>query len=119
MRKIERAIRFTAAAVLLGVFAAAPAAAGKKAPAFKPTKPYVEGEIVVQFKEGPESWSAREANQKMGGTVLKTIKKAKLALIQLPPGLDTVKAVEQYRKLPAVVTAEPNYVVSPIKRPKK
>jgi hypothetical protein len=80
--------------------------------AFKPTRPYVEGEIIVQFKDGPDSWEAREANAKVGGTVLKVLKKMKLALIQLPPNADTLKAVEQYRAQPGVVTAEPNYLVS-------
>lgn len=93
-------------------------AATKKKPAkFKPTRPYVEGEIIVQFKDGPESMEARDANALMGGTILKTLKKLNLALIQLPPTADTVKAVEKYRTLPGVVTAEPNYVVSPVKKP--
>jgi hypothetical protein len=96
------------------------AEAGKKGPEkFKPTRPYVEGEVVVQYKDGPESWEAREANQKMGATVLKVLKKMNLALVQLPPATDTIKAVEQYRKLPGVVTAEPNYIVSPLKKPAK
>ena len=93
--------------------------AAKKKAAFKPVKPYVEGEVVVRFKDGPESMEARDANVKMGGTVLKTLPKFKLALIQLPPGADTVKAVEKYRTLPGVVTAEPNYVVSPLRKPAK
>lgn len=83
---------------------------------FKPTKPYVEGEVIVQFKDGPDSLEAREANEKMGATVVKVQKGLKLALVQLPPKADTIKAVERYRKLPGVVTAEPNYVVSPIRR---
>jgi hypothetical protein len=95
-------------------------AANKKGKStFKPTRPYVEGEIIVQFKDGPESMEAREANAKMGGTVLKSLKKLNLALIQLPPAMDTVKAVEQYRRLPGVVTAEPNYVVSSLQKPAK
>jgi hypothetical protein len=114
--------RILIALSLLLLLAPAWAAAGtvkKKAGKFKPTRPYVEGEVIVQFKDGPESMEAREANAKMGGTVLKVLKKMNLALIQLPPAADTVKAVEQYRKLPGVVTAEPNYVVSPVAAPAK
>lgn len=112
--------RFSACSVLLSfaVLALALSGCGGAArSAFKPTRPYVEGELVVQFKEGPASMEAREANAALGATVLKEIKKLKLALIQLPPGMDTVKGVAAYRKLPCVVTAEPNYIVSALKEP--
>ena len=94
-------------------------AAKKKTEKFKPTRPYVDGEILVQFKDGPESESAVEANRKVGGTVVKVLAKLRLALIQLPPDADTIKAVETYRRQPGVVTAEPNYVVSALKAPIK
>ncbi len=107
---------FRAAALVLGMALAGSAWAGpaaKPAP-FKPVKPYVEGEIVVQFAAAVDSPEAMAANAKGGGTVLKVQKKGHLALIQLPPKMDTIKAVELYRKIPGVVTAEPNYVVTPI-----
>ena len=91
----------------------------KKAEKFKPTRPFVEGEVLVQFKDGPDSASAVEANRKAGGTVVKVLDKLRLALVQLPPNADTVKAVETYRRQPGVVTAEPNYVVSALKAPIK
>ena len=94
------------------------AAAGKK-DSFKPARPYVDGELVVEFKDGPASPAALAANKKMGGTVVKVLEKLNLALIQLKPNADTIKAVEKYRKLPGVVTAEPNYIVTPLKRPKQ
>lgn len=99
------------------LFAVAAAGCAARKDAFKPTRPYVEGEIIVQFKDGPESIEAKEANAKMGATVLKSLDKLKIALVQLPPTMDTVKAVETYRTLPGVVTAEPNYVVSNVHAP--
>jgi hypothetical protein len=93
------------------------AAGGQKPAPFKPTRPYVEGEVIVQFKEGADSLSAREAVAKVGGTVVKVLEKGRLALVQLPPKLDTIKAVERYRAAPGVATAEPNYVLSPLKKP--
>ena len=115
---LKKSILWTLSLALL-LPAGAALAAKKKAAKFKPSKPYVEGELVVRFKDGPESMEARDANVKMGGTVLKSLPKLKLALIQLPPGADTVKAVEKYRTLPGVVTAEPNYIVSPLQKPAK
>jgi hypothetical protein len=105
-----------AVGVILLAGVAAAEQAPKKAP-FKPTRPYVEGEIVVQFADKVDSYEVRQIMAQGGGTVVKVQERGHLALVALPSGTDTIKAVQRYRRIKGVVTAEPNYVITPIKHP--
>ncbi len=72
---------------------------------------YVEGEIIVKFKEGVSLEKIGEINQAMGTEIIKVFSSGKLFLLRLPKDVAVLDMVEKYKRLPEVAYGEPNYIV--------
>jgi len=72
---------------------------------------YVEGEIIVKFKDGVSLLKIEEINKAMGTVIIKVFSSGKLFLLQLPADLSVPVMVERYKRLPEVEYGEPNYIV--------
>lgn len=72
-------------------------------------KKYMEGELLVKFKEGVTDEAAREVISKNGASVITVIEGIKVYHIKLKEGQDVEDAVEEFSKIPEVQYAEPNY----------
>ena len=74
------------------------------------TPPHVEGELLVKFEGGASSSFALAANAQIGASVAEDIPFIGWQHVRLPKGMTVGEALEQYRKLPGVVAAQPNYI---------
>jgi general secretion pathway protein D len=72
---------------------------------------YVEGELLVKFREGTTPDQALSIISGMGGSVIKVIEKTGIYHIRLRKGEEVVEAVKEYSSLPEVQYAEPNYTM--------
>jgi general secretion pathway protein D len=72
---------------------------------------YVEGELLVKFREGTTSDQALSIISRMGGSVIKVIEKMGIYHIRLRKGEEVEEAVKEYSSLPEVEYAEPNYTM--------
>ena len=72
-------------------------------------KKYMEGELLVRFKEGVTDEAAREMISKSGASVITVIEGIKVYHIKLKEGQDVEDAVKEFMKIPEVQYAEPNY----------
>lgn len=72
---------------------------------------YVEGEIIVKFKEEVPLEKIGEINKAMGTEIIKVFSSGKLFLLQLPDDVSVPVMVERYKRLPEVAYGEPNYIV--------
>jgi general secretion pathway protein D len=72
---------------------------------------YVEGELLVKFREGTTSDQALSIISRMGGSVIKVIEKMGIYHIRLRKGEGVEEAVKEYSSLPEVEYAEPNYTM--------
>lgn len=90
-----------AAALLLGDVPARTAA--------EPAPDYVEGELLVRFREGPSVKSAEQVQRAFQHRVKQRFRATGWQRLQLPPGQTTAAAIEFYRKHPDVLAVEPNY----------
>ncbi len=72
---------------------------------------YVEGEIIVKFKDGVSLQKIEEINKAMGTEIIKVFSSGKLFLLRLPKGVNVLDMVEKYKRLPEVAYGEPNYIV--------
>jgi thermitase len=98
MRRVTFLVLF-----LIAVLAAIPAAAQKAA------DPWVPGELLVKFKNGPGSAMAREANRAIGADVLEDLGDPQWQRVRLPQGMSTETAIAKYRDLREVEFAQPNF----------
>ncbi len=73
---------------------------------------YVEGEVLVKFKEGVSDSKAREIIEGENATVLRIIGEAGIYHIRLQRGDEVKKVIERLKRLPEVQYAEPNYVIN-------
>jgi hypothetical protein len=70
---------------------------------------YVEGELLVKFKNGTASEFARTVNDQIGASVLEEFPDLKWQRIKLPEGLSIREATAHYENLAEVEYVQPNY----------
>jgi len=73
---------------------------------------YVPGEVLVRFREGASEQSkqgAHSAVRAQGALRLDAVER--LERVRLPAGMSVEEGIEQYRRNPDVLYAEPNYIV--------
>lgn len=71
---------------------------------------YIEGELLVKFRGGPESAAANRAALKHNHKIKRTLKHVGWQHIQLPPGQSVARALAKYSEDPDVIAVEPNAV---------
>ena len=72
---------------------------------------FVEGEIIVKFKDGVSLQKIEKINKAMGTEIVKIFSSGKLFLLQLPEDVSVPVMVERYKRLPEVAYGEPNYII--------
>ena len=70
---------------------------------------FVEGELLVKFKEGISEETAKEIIAKKKASVIRFIEGTKVYEIRLKETQDVEDAVKEFSKVPEVEYAEPNY----------
>ncbi|MCW5940100.1 MAG: peptidase S8 [Fimbriimonadaceae bacterium] len=70
---------------------------------------FVDGEVLVKFREGSQIVSNLE-NARIGATPVETLRALGVQRVQLPRTMSVGAAVAFYRTLPFVEFAEPNYI---------
>ncbi|MEC4676280.1 MAG: secretin N-terminal domain-containing protein, partial [Nitrospirota bacterium] len=75
----------------------------------KVEKQYVEGEILVKFREGVTNDAAGEIIAGKGVSVIRIMKHVRVYLIKLGEGQDVEDAIREFSLIPEVEYAEPNY----------
>src|SRR5262245_45003403 len=61
------------------------------------------GELLVKWRDGPQSASATVGNTKVGSTVKRNFNAIGWQLVELPPGVSERDAIEAYRALGTVL----------------
>ena len=69
---------------------------------------YAEGELLVKWKDGPESYAAALGNAQIGSAVIRNLDQIGWQLVALPEHLGIGEAVDLYRNLQGVIAVEPN-----------
>ena len=69
---------------------------------------HAEGELLVKWKDGPESYAAAIGNQQIGSTVKRNFNAIGWQHIKLPPGMSVRDGMKIYQALGTVLAAEPN-----------
>ena len=90
-------------------------------PVKTPLKPFVDGELLVQFVAQTPAWQRDLIRNEISGAISETIQTprmqqsgvGKLERIKLPIGLGIPDALEKLKGNPWIAFAEPNYIVSP------
>lgn len=77
-----------------------------------------EGELLIKWKDGPQSYAAAAGNAQIGSRVRRNFIAIGWQLVGLPPGMSARDGVEAYRQLDTVLAAEPNGAVETILPPK-
>ncbi len=72
---------------------------------------YVEGELMVKFKEGTTDEAARKIIATHGATLIQFLEGTKVYHIRLKKGQHVGDAIKEFSALPEVQYAEPNYSV--------
>ncbi|MEJ2683930.1 MAG: type II secretion system secretin GspD [Candidatus Sulfobium sp.] len=72
---------------------------------------FAEGELIVKFKKGVPKDRAQTIISGQGDSVLRYLENLDTYQIKLKEGKSVEKAVEDYRAMPEVENAEPNYVM--------
>lgn len=78
---------------------------------------YVTGEVLIKFKEGPASASARKAARNIGATEIETFGDLKWQRVKLPSGLSVDEAIRRYRNLDGVEYVQPNFYYHLLRTP--
>ena len=73
--------------------------------------PYVEGELLIKFKEGIPYEKAISIISEKGATLIKFIKNLKLYHIKLKKGQSVKNAIKEFSSLPEIEYVEPNYLI--------
>ncbi len=74
-------------------------------------KQYVEGQLLVKFKQGVSKENALEIISQKGASVIKYIDSIELFLLSLKPDQEVEDAIKEFLTEPDVLYAEPNYTV--------
>jgi len=77
----------------------------------KHTFDYVPGEVLVKFRDEAASWERSRALGRIGANRLRVMKNLKVQHMRLGPSVSVMQAVEELKKDPAVLYAEPNWRV--------
>ncbi len=73
------------------------------------SKIYVDGEVLVKFKNGTASGAARQTNDQLGARVLEEFPELKWQRVKLPEGLSVKDALTSYENFAAVEYVQPNF----------
>ena len=73
---------------------------------------YVEGELLVKFKDGVSDETAQEIINGKGASLINILKGINVYHIKFGKGQDVEDAVEEFLSMPEVKYAEPNYIMS-------
>jgi subtilisin family serine protease len=73
-------------------------------------RPFVEGELLIKLESNMKDASAELSFSLMGASVVEEIPFSDWRRIKLPAGVPVERAIEQYRALAGVVSAQPNYI---------
>ena len=71
---------------------------------------WVEGELMVKFRDGPHGALAAQAERALGHEVRRRFDRLGWQHIKIPPGQTQAEALARLRQRPDVIVAEPNYV---------
>ncbi len=77
------------------------------------------GELLVKWKEGPDSPAATLGNAQIGSTVQRNFHEIGWQQVKLPSELSLQEGIARYRALGSVSAVEPNYTVAPILPPRR
>ena len=72
---------------------------------------YIEGELLLKFKEGISKEKALEIISQHGASVKEFIEGTNICRIKLKPGQEVENAVKEFSSIPEVEYAEPNYKI--------
>ncbi|HSK72710.1 MAG TPA: hypothetical protein VK892_13500, partial [Pyrinomonadaceae bacterium] len=71
---------------------------------------FVEGELLVKYKNGTASDAPFALNKKIGAKVIEEFPALKWQRIKLPKGLSVSQAVSRYASSAEIETAQPNFI---------
>ncbi|HCG98563.1 MAG TPA: hypothetical protein DE036_01775, partial [Actinobacteria bacterium] len=71
---------------------------------------FVPGELLVKFKPSTTSAKMESAHKGTGAQKLEELRNSKTHRVKLPKGIDEQNAIANYKKLPDVEYAEPNFI---------
>lgn len=75
--------------------------------------PYVEGELFVRYVSSAEGMDREEIHLMTGVMTIETdFSDPHLELVRLPAGVDMAEAIDYFQKLPGILYASPNYILS-------
>ncbi|MEK7698047.1 MAG: hypothetical protein AAB310_00570, partial [Nitrospirota bacterium] len=72
---------------------------------------YIEGELLLKYKEGISKEKALEIISQHGASVKEFIEGTNVCRIKLRPGQEVESAVKEFSSIPEVEYAEPNYKI--------
>lgn len=72
-------------------------------------KNYVDGELLVKYKNGVDSAFARNANAQTGAKVLENFSELKWQRVELPENTDLGEAIKRYQNSNGVESVQPNF----------
>lgn len=70
---------------------------------------FAEGELLVRFKDGPESYAAWMAHAGLGAEVSRTFATIGWQRVRLPNGMSVAEGLAYYQSFDSVTAAEPNW----------
>ena len=82
-------------------------------------KPYMEGELLVKFREGASEGQIQEVLRQTRTEVIKFLRIVKVYVLKLPPGATVEDMQKKFQALPEVEYAEPNYTVTIQEKPER
>ena len=74
------------------------------------SKKYVEGEILVKFKDATSGFSIMSTTQLLGVKVIREIRIEKLLLLKLREGQNVEDAIADFKEIPDVEYVQPNFI---------
>src|SRR5262245_41924115 len=78
---------------------------------------YAEGELLVKWRDGPESYAAAVGTAQIGSTVKRNFNALGWQLVKLPEGMSVREGMEAYKGLGTISAVEPNGRIEPILPP--
>lgn len=69
---------------------------------------YFKSRVIVFYRDGVDSDSARAANAAVGATLLRPLAVANAAVLSLPQGMSVEEAIRRFKQQPGVTLAEPD-----------
>lgn len=74
-----------------------------------PKQGWVEGELLVKFRSGGNSFASKDANEKVGASLLETLGDSNWQRVRLPNGLAIDNAISRYKESDDVEFVQPNF----------